>query len=79
MSSASEPGPTSSPGAAGSGTSCAATRRTGYQGWWSLEIFNDRFRAGARRPAADQSRYCADPSAAADACIIDENIQTPIA
>ena len=22
-------------------------RRTGYDGWWSLEIFNDRFRAGS--------------------------------
>jgi 4-hydroxyphenylpyruvate dioxygenase len=25
----------------------AAIRRTGYDGWWSLEIFNDRFRAGS--------------------------------
>jgi 4-hydroxyphenylpyruvate dioxygenase len=24
-----------------------AIRRIGYQGWWSLEIFNDRFRAGS--------------------------------
>ena len=24
-----------------------AIRRTGYDGWWSLEIFNDRFRAGS--------------------------------
>jgi len=24
-----------------------AILRTGYQGWWSLEIFNDRFRAGS--------------------------------
>lgn len=25
----------------------AAVRKTGYEGWWSLEIFNDRFRAGS--------------------------------
>jgi len=25
----------------------AAIRRIGYDGWWSLEIFNDRFRAGS--------------------------------
>ena len=25
----------------------AAIRKTGYDGWWSLEIFNDRFRAGS--------------------------------
>ena len=25
----------------------AAIRKIGYQGWWSLEIFNDRFRAGS--------------------------------
>ncbi len=25
----------------------AAIRRTGYDGYWSLEIFNDRFRAGS--------------------------------
>ena len=24
-----------------------AIRRTGYDGYWSLEIFNDRFRAGS--------------------------------
>lgn len=26
---------------------CAAIRKIGYQGFWSLEIFNDRFRAGS--------------------------------
>ncbi len=26
---------------------CAAIRKIGYQGYWSLEIFNDRFRAGS--------------------------------
>ncbi|MEI6417664.1 MAG: TIM barrel protein [Sphingomonadales bacterium] len=26
--------------------------RTGYQGWWSLEIFNDRFRAGSAHGVA---------------------------
>ena len=26
--------------------------RTGYDGWWSLEIFNDRFRAGSARGVA---------------------------
>ena len=25
----------------------AAIRKTGYDGWWSLEIFNDRFRASS--------------------------------
>ena len=25
----------------------AAIRKIGYQGWWSLEVFNDRFRAGS--------------------------------
>lgn len=35
----------------------AAIRRTGYTGWWSLEIFNDRFRAGsASQIAADGYR-----------------------
>ncbi|MDE1917685.1 MAG: sugar phosphate isomerase/epimerase and 4-hydroxyphenylpyruvate domain-containing protein [Sphingomonadales bacterium] len=30
----------------------AAIRRTGYDGWWSLEIFNDRFRAGSAHQVA---------------------------
>ena len=30
----------------------AAIRRTGYDGWWSLEIFNDRFRAGSASQVA---------------------------
>jgi len=30
----------------------AAIRRTGYDGWWSLEIFNDRFRAGSAHQIA---------------------------
>jgi 4-hydroxyphenylpyruvate dioxygenase len=29
-----------------------AILRTGYQGWWSLEIFNDRFRAGSATSVA---------------------------
>ena len=29
-----------------------AIRRTGYDGWWSLEIFNDRFRAGSANTVA---------------------------
>lgn len=35
----------------------AAIARTGYDGWWSLEIFNDRFRAGsASQNARDGKR-----------------------
>ncbi len=30
----------------------AAIRKTGYDGWWSLEIFNDRFRAGSASTVA---------------------------
>lgn len=30
----------------------AAIARTGYDGWWSLEIFNDRFRAGSAHQVA---------------------------
>ncbi|NBC36178.1 TIM barrel protein [Novosphingobium sp. FSY-8] len=30
----------------------AAIQRTGYDGWWSLEIFNDRFRAGSAHTIA---------------------------
>lgn len=30
----------------------AAIRRIGYEGWWSLEIFNDRFRAGSAHQVA---------------------------
>ena len=30
----------------------AAIRRIGYGGWWSLEIFNDRFRAGSAHQVA---------------------------
>jgi 4-hydroxyphenylpyruvate dioxygenase len=30
----------------------AVIRKTGYDGWWSLEIFNDRFRAGSANQIA---------------------------
>ncbi len=30
----------------------SAIRKTGYEGWWSLEVFNDRFRAGSASQVA---------------------------
>ncbi|HWU04671.1 MAG TPA: TIM barrel protein [Novosphingobium sp.] len=45
----------------------AAIRRTGYDGWWSLEIFNDRFRAGSAHQVARDGhralRFMEDQSA----------------
>ena len=31
---------------------CAAIQKTGYDGWWSLEIFNDRFRSASSQQVA---------------------------